>query len=508
MPTLNWLTRKDDIKASEQVPYRILETAGKGVYGNPGNDNLLIQGDNLDALKSLLPFYASCVKCIFIDPPYNTRKDFKHYQDNLEHAQWLEMMYPRLELLRGLLADDGSIWAIIDDDEGHYLKVIMDEIFGRNNFVANVVWQKKYSPQNDAKWLSDSHDHILIYARNDKIWHPYLLPRTEEMDARYKNPDDDPRGVWKPADFSVKTYSKEYDYPITLPSGKIVNPPDGRCWCTSHAKFREWIEDNRIWFGKNGNNIPSLKKFLSDVKQGMTSMTIWDYKSVGHNQDAKQEIKKFNADEVFATPKPEKLIQRVLHLATQPGDLVLDSFLGSGTTAAVAHKMNRRWIGIEMGEHVHTHCIPRLEKVIAGEQGGISKAVNWQGGGGFRFVRLGEEIFMPDGSINPHITFAALAAHLWFTETRTPYNGENKSPFLGVHNDIGYALLYNGILQDKKANGGNILTAETLAKIRKDTPAGFDGKVVVYANGCRFGKARMEMENLECKQLPYDCQRC
>ena len=318
MPTLNWLTRKDDIKASEQVPYRILETAGKGIYGNPGNDNLLIQGDNLDALKSLLPFYAGCVQCIFIDPPYNTRKDFEHYQDNLEHAQWLEMMYPRLELLRGLLADDGSIWVIIDDDEGHYLKVIMDEIFGRNNFVANVVWQKKYSPQNDAKWLSDSHDHILIYARNDKIWHPYLLPRTEEMDARYKNPDDDPRGVWKPADFSVKTYSKEYDYPITLPSGKIVNPPDGRCWCTSHAKFREWVEDDRIWFGKNGNNIPSLKKFLSDVKQGTTSMTIWDYKSVGHNQDAKQEIKKFNADEVFATPKPEKLIQRVLHLATQP----------------------------------------------------------------------------------------------------------------------------------------------------------------------------------------------
>ncbi len=234
-------------------------------------------------------------------------------------------------------------------------------------------------------------------------------------------------------------------------------------------------------------------------------MTIWSYKEVGHNQDAKKEIKAFNSDNVFTTPKPEKLLQRVLHLATNPGDLVLDSFLGSGTTAAVAHKMGRRWIGIEMGEHAHTHCIPRLEKVIAGEQGGISKAVNWQGGGGFRFLRLGEEIFLPDGGINPQITFPVLAAHLWFAETRAPYAGGGKSPFLGVHENTGYALLYNGILRDKKVNGGNILTAATLADLRKDAPAKFDGKVVVYANGCRFGAARMQAEKLEFKQLPYDC---
>ena len=507
MPTLNWLTRNDDIKASEQVPYRILEAAGKGVYGDPSNGNLLIQGDNLDALKSLLPFYAGCVQCIFIDPPYNTRKDFEHYQDNLEHAQWLEMMYPRLELLRGLLADDGSIWAIIDDDEGHYLKVIMDEIFGRNNFVANVVWQKKHTRANDASWFSDNHDHIFVYAKNKFKWRIHLLPRTESQDKNFSNPDKDPRGDWASQPIQVKTPSEKYIYGITNPAGKEFWPPKSRSWQFSKEKYKELVDDNRIWFGKEGKNVPRIKKFLSEVQDGLTPLTIWPHIEVGHNQHAKKEVKGFNAVDVFDTPKPEKLIHRVLHLATQPGDLVLDSFLGSGTTAAVAHKMNRRWIGIEMGEHTRTHCIPRLEKVIAGEQGGISKAVNWEGGGGFRFVRLGEEIFMPDGSINPQITFATLAAHLWFTETRTPYNSGNESLFLGVHNDIGYALLYNGILQDKKANGGNILTAETLAKIRKDAPAGFDGKVTVYANGCRFGKARMAMENLECKQLPYDCQR-
>ena len=225
MPTLNWLSRNDDIHAASCVPYRLLEEVPDLSTGESDTGNMLIQGDNLEALKALLPFYTGQVNCIFIDPPYNTRKDFEHYQDNLEHAQWLEMMYPRLELLRELLADSGSIWAIIDDDEGHYLKVVMDEIFGRRNFISNVIWQKKYSPQNDAKWLSDSHDHILVYAQNKETWRPNLLPRTEEMDARYKNPDNDPRGSWKTSDFSVKTYSKKYDYPIILPSGRIVNPP-------------------------------------------------------------------------------------------------------------------------------------------------------------------------------------------------------------------------------------------------------------------------------------------
>ncbi len=505
MPTLNWLTRKDDIKASGRVPYRILEAMPNGVYGDSNNRNLLIQGDNLDALKSLLPFYAGCVKCIFIDPPYNTRKDFEHYQDNLEHAQWLEMMYPRLELLRRLLADDGSIWVIIDNDEGHYLKVMMDEIFGRKNFIANVVWQKRTSP--DARiGLGDAHDHIMVYANDREKLQLYKLELSEKQKAKYKNPDNDPRGLWVSSDYSAQGYRPRQMYTITTPAGKKHKPPPGMCWKNIEDKFFQLCAENRIWFGKNKTGVPRRKNYLSE-HQGVSSWSWWDNSEVGHNQEAKKEGNQlFGADKNFETPKPERLVQRILQLATQPNDLVLDSFLGSGTTAAVAHKMNRRWIGIELGDHTKTHCIPRLEKVIAGEQGGISESVNWQGGGGFRFSRLGAEIFFPDGSINPQITFATLAAHLWFAETRTPFGGDGESPFLGVHDGVGYALLYNGILRDKKVNGGNVMTTATLSAIREQAPDGFDGKVVVYATGCRFGEVRMQTENLEFKQLPYDCE--
>lgn len=367
MPILQWLDRDKTIKQANHSPYRLLEPDYNISYGDQDSQNMLIQGDNLEALKALLPYYANRVKCIYIDPPYNTGSAFEHYKDNLEHSQWLDMMYPRLELLRELLAEDGSIWMSIDDDESHYLKVICDEVFGRKNFVANVVWQKKYSPQNDAKWLSDSHDHILSYAKNKEIWRPNHLPRTEAMDQRYKNPDNDPRGVWKSGDLSVKRETEKDIYPITTPSGRVVLPTKGRSWVVSRERFQELMSDNRIWFGKDGNNVPSIKRFLSEVKDGITAMTSWSYQEVGHNQDAKREVKEIHATEVFATPKPEKLIHRILTLATNKGDLVLDSFLGSGTTAAVAHKMDRRYIGIEMGEHAKTHCAARLQKVIDGE---------------------------------------------------------------------------------------------------------------------------------------------
>ena len=453
----------------------------------------------MDALKALLPYYAGKVKCIFIDPPYNTKKDFGHYEDNLEHTKWLEMMFPRLELMRELLSENGTIWATIDDDEAHYMKVIMDEIFGRNNFASNCIWQKKYSPQNDAKWLSDSHDHILCFAKNKEIWRPNPLPRTEAMDKRYKDYDNDPRGVWKPADFSVKTFSEIGNYPITTPSGRVVNPPASRCWVVSRNRYEELLADNRIWFGKTGNNVPSLKKFLSEVKDGTTSMTIWTYKEVGHNQDAKKEVKLFNSNDVFQTPKPERLIHRILHLATNKNDIVLDSFLGSGTTSAVAHKMNRRYIGIEMGDHAQTHCATRLQKVIDGEQGGISKNVNWQGGGGFRFYTLGESIFDEDGHINPEIRFAHLAAHIWFSETRTPYLGKGNSPLLGVYNGVAYYLLYNGILGDKRVNGGNVLTSKILDALPEHT-----GLKVIYGETSRFGSARLTEGQITFKQTPYD----
>lgn len=403
---LTWVGKYEE----ERLEPRILIEDKSKSYGDPNTDNMLIHGDNLLALKALEKEYSGMIKCVYIDPPYNTGNAFEQYDDGLEHSIWLSLMRRRLEILYNLLSDDGSIWISIDDDEQAYLKVLCDEIFGRKNFVANVIWEKKYSPQNDAKWLSDSHDFIVVYAKNKEIWRPNLLERSDEMNARYKNPDNDPRGPWKAADFSVKTYNKSCDYPITLPSGRVVNPPASRAWVSNRETFEALVADNRIWFGPKGDNVPAKKKFLSEVKQGSTAMTIWKYTEVGHNQDAKKEVKEFNADDVFATPKPEKLIKRIIHLASNPGDLVLDSFLGSGTTMAVAHKMGRRWIGIELGNHVYTHCKTRIDKVIEGEQGGISKEVNWTGGGGYKFYELAEQLLvkhpkMPVYQINPSYTW-------------------------------------------------------------------------------------------------------
>jgi len=257
------------------------------------NDNLIIKGNNLLALHSLKKRFGGKVKLIYIDPPYNTGNDSFGYNDSFNHSSWLTFMKNRLEIAKALLHNDGSIWINIDDDEGHYLKVLCDDIFGRDNFVANVIWEKKYSPQNDAKWLSDSHDHILVYARNKQVWRPNLLPRTEEMNRRYKNLDNDPRGLWKSSGLDVKTYSETYDYPIKTPSGRIVNPPKGYSWRVSKGRFEEWVRDNRIWFGKDGNNVPSIKRFLSEVQEGTVSKTIWFRDEVGDNQEAKQETKKF-----------------------------------------------------------------------------------------------------------------------------------------------------------------------------------------------------------------------
>ena len=389
---LTWIGKGEEPKLEP----RILIENPEYSYGDPNSPNMLIHGDNLLALKALEQDYAGKVKCIYIDPPYNTGNAFEHYDDGVEHSLWLSLMKPRLDILRNLLSNDGSIWISIDDDESHYLKVLCDMVFGRNNFINNVIWEKKYSPQNDAKWLSDSHDHILVYAKNKEVWRPNLLPRTEEMDKRYKNPDNDPRGNWKTSDLSVKRETAKDIYEITTPSGRVVLPPKGRSWSVGKDKFQELVEENRIWFGKNNDAVPQLKRFITDVKDGITAMTIWKYTEVGHNQDAKKEVIIFNNKNVFATPKPERLLERVLMLGSNEGDLVLDSFLGSGTTAAVAHKMGRRWIGVELGEHAKTHCVPRMQKVIDGEQGGISKAVNWQGGGGFKFYTLAPSLLKQD----------------------------------------------------------------------------------------------------------------
>ena len=410
---LTWIGKGEEPKLEP----RILIENPEYSYGDANAENILIHGDNLLALKALEQDYAGKVKCIYIDPPYNTGNAFEHYDDGVEHSLWLSLIKPRLTILRNLLSNEGSIWISIDDTEAHYLKVMCDELFGRNNFIASVIWQKKHTRSNDAKYFSDNHDFILVYCKNKDNFKLNLLPRTDELNKGYKNLDNDERGPWASQPIQVKTPSQAYIYEIISPIGKSFWPPKGRSWQFGLKKYEEMVADNRIWFGADGTNVPRIKKFLSDVQDGITPLTIWGRDEVGDNQEAKKEAKNLYPDNPFGTPKPERLIERVLMLATKEGDLVLDSFLGSGTTSAVAHKMGRKYIGIELGEHAKTHCFPRLKAVVDGEQGGISKAVNWQGGGGFKFYTLAPSLLKKDKfgnwvisqDYNPDMLAAAMA---------------------------------------------------------------------------------------------------
>lgn len=363
-------------------------------------DNRLIFGDNLLALKALEQEFAGKVKCVFIDPPYNTGSAFKHYDDGLEHSIWLGLMRDRLEIIRRLLSPDGSLWITIDDNEAHYLKVICDEVFGRLNFVANAIWQKKYTIANDAKWLSENHDHVLIYAVNKEVWRPYRLERSSDMDARYRNPDKHPKGPWKATPLYAKRTGseKEQSFSFKFKNGVVWTPPRGTSPRFPADTLRQMDENDEIWFGSDGTATPSRKTFLSELKiSGPPAATIWLHSEAGNNHEAREEVKAINPDDSFATPKPEKLLKRVLDIATLPGDLVLDSFAGSGTTGAVAHKMGRRWIMVELEEHCHTHIIPRLKKVIDGEdKGGVTEVTGWQGGGGFRYFKLAPSLLEKD----------------------------------------------------------------------------------------------------------------
>ena len=504
MPQLTWLGDTDARRASRRVPYRILEPVE--TVGDPKADNLLIQGDNLEALKALLPFYAGRVKCIFIDPPYNTKSAFEHYDDNLEHSQWLSMMYPRLELLRELLSEDGSIWITIDDNEVHYLKAIIDDVFGRPTSL-RMRFGRRFFPRRIP--LNTSRPATTTYWWLRKRRRPgdrISMPRGEEQDKRYKNPDNDPRGSWTSGDLSARNFYGAGVYPITCPSGRVITgPPNGMYWRYSNENLERLNSEGRIWWGKDGNGVPRIKRFLSEVREGMVPDTIWLHTAVGNTQEAKKEIVAvLGSEDVFLTPKPERLLQRIIHIASNPGDLVVDSFLGSGTTAAVAHKMGRRWIGIEMGEHARTHCLPRLKKVVDGERGGISEAVGWKGGGGFRFMKLGAKAFFDDGALNGDIRFKDLAAYLWFLETRIPHEtGKFKSPLLGVHNGTAYVLLYNGIIADRRPESGNVLTTAVWNDIRKLLPRD-RRNTVIYGEASRFSASRLKDLKVTFKQIPYD----
>jgi len=361
-------------------------------------DNILIQGDNLLALKALEQEYAGRVKCVFIDPPYNTGSAFEHYDDGVEHSLWLSLMRDRLELLRRLLSDDGSIWITIDDNEAHYLKVLLDEIFGRGNFVGNVVWQKRYSRENRVI-IGDAHDHVLIYAKDATNLRSAFnkLPLEEKQRKVYRNPNSDPRGPWRGVSLAAQGYRPNQMYTITAPNGKQHKPPAGSCWKVIESKYIELVKNDLIYFGKDGNAVPSRKQYLNDI-EGVVPWTWWPHEEAGHTDEAKRESQiLFGVDDAFGTPKPERLLFRIIHIATNPGDLILDSFAGSGTTGAVAHKMGRRWIMVELGEHCETHIVPRLRKVVDGDdQGGVTESVGWKGGGGFRYYRLAPSLLEKD----------------------------------------------------------------------------------------------------------------
>ena len=394
----------EDPEKSHHAKHRVTD---KDIF-----DNRLIFGDNLLALKALEQEFAGKVKCVFIDPPYNTGSAFEHYDDGLEHSIWLSLMRNRLEIIKRLLSEDESLWITIDDNEAHYLKVLCDEVFGRENYVTTVVWEKADSPRNSARQFSKDHDYLIVYSRNP-TWIPRRLPRTDEVNAIYSNPDSDARGSWLPGDpYANKPYSKGR-YKIAGPTGREFSPPPGRFWRVSQERLHELDEDGRVWWGPNRNARPSIKRYLSEVGD-LVPRTLWFKDEVGSNRTSKNEMRAlFPGSSAFDTPKPERLLKRILEIATHPGDLVLDSFAGSGTPGAVAHKMGRRWIMVELGEHCHTHIIPRLKKVIDGEDpGGITKAVSWKGGGGFRYYRLAPSLLEKDKWDNWVINKAYNAAML------------------------------------------------------------------------------------------------
>ncbi|MDT7515773.1 site-specific DNA-methyltransferase [Rhodoferax mekongensis] len=472
-------------------------------------DNRLIFGDNLLALKSLEQEFAGQVKCVFIDPPYNTGSAFSHYDDGLEHSIWLGLIRDRLELIKRLLSDDGSLWITIDDNEAHYLKVLCDEIFGRANFVSNVIWQKAYGPRSNAHLISDSHDHVLVYAKNKEMAKFGLLDRSDEQTAKYQNPDNDPRGPWKPENSSISLLSGQRGrqfaqtgksdnlFEIVGPDGTKHWPPKGRCWVFSPAKYKDLVADGRIVFGRDGTGRPSVKKFLSEISAGMLPQSVWLHDEVGHNQESSREIRELFPDNPFSTPKPERLLQRIIRLTTNPGDLVLDSFAGSGTTGAVAHKMGRRWIMVELGEHCHTHIIPRLKKVIDGKDaGGISESVKWKGGGGFRYFKLAPSLIVNDrwGNpvINPEYNAAQLAEALAKLEgfTYAPSEVQWWQHGHSSERDFIYVTTQN-------------LSAEQLQALSDDV--GSDQSLLVCCaafHGVTASKASERWPNLTLKKIP------
>ncbi len=548
MPTLNWADKKRNLLRAAQVPVCALHEIL--CHGNADTDNLLIKGDNLLALKTLASRYAGTVKCIYIDPPFNTGADFEHYQDNFKHTTWLTNIYPRLQAMRTMLSDKGSIWVSIDNRELSHLKIIMDEIFGRKNFVnliTNTTAPSGFKTTSDSIFAGANY--ICVYAKKREMFEIKKQFVEREFDKAYtqflENPDEHySKWEWgalkdkfaatlgyettkdakkKIADIFGDADVAEYAFNKAMGDFAVVNAKhvfriaaftggakikrEKTINLSSNEKGKIFVHEgeDQGYHILNGGRIIFYNKTLISVDNkvvpGRAITDVWtDINWVG--------IAREGGVTLNNGKKPERLIERILNISTNPDDIVLDCFLGSGTTAAVAHKMGRRWLGIEMGEQAETHCVKRLCDVVHGkDKSGISESVKWCGGGGFRFLQLGKEVFDDKGEINDKVDFETLAAYLWFSTTDTPLALKKKSAFLGEHKGVGYALLYNGILDDKSIDSGNIITTQTLAAVRHSAPKNFLGKIIIYASGCRFEQTRMDVENIEFRHVPYDCKK-
>ena len=532
MPTLNWIGKDAVVTHHQQVRFRLLKDVPDLSCGDQGSGNLIVQGDNLAALKALLPYYAGQVKCIYIDPPYNTGNEGWAYNDNVNspviqqwlhqvvgkegetldrHDRWLCMMYPRLALLKQFLRPDGSIWISMDDSEMPLLRVLMDEIFGRERFVACNVWQKRYSREN-REAIGDVHEYVLIYAMDPERFKEVrnLVSLTEDQAAIYKNPNKDPRGRWRGIPMTAQGFRPNQMYEIVSDAGVKHLPPEGRCWSTIEPEFLKLKASGRIWFGKDGKAQPSTIRYLSEV-EGLVPWTWWTHEEVGHTDEARKEIQSIlGSQTAFDTPKPTRLLERVFQIASNPGDLVMDSFAGSGTTGHAVLKLNaatpdqpsRRFILVEMEEKIARDVTAeRVRRVASGYTNAKGEKISGLGGG-FRYVELGDELFDEAGLlIRPTVKFAELARHVYFTEMGEPLPRERvpNTPLLGVCRGTAVYLLYNGILKDKSPDGGNVLTRATLAHLPPH-----DGHKVVYCAGCLLGTERLRAARLTVRQTPRE----
>lgn len=535
MPTLNWIGKDAVVKHHKEVPFRLLEPVPAFACGDgEGRDsgNLIVQGDNLHALKALLPRYAGQVKCIYIDPPYNTGNEGWVYNDNVNspeirkwlgevvgkegetldrHDRWLCMMYPRLVLLKQFLREDGAIFVSIDDNEVASLRLLMDEIFEARNFVGTVIWQKKYAVSNDHKTIAPMHDFVLVYQRSPS-WQRNLLPRGEEKDSQYKYEDE--KGQFRNSDYTCAKTAEERPnlyYPVTNPNtGEEIWPKRTRVWAYSQEEHQRHVAQGLIYWGKDGKGkVPAYKRYKHLLRNdGVVPQTLWPHEFAGHTDGSRKELREVLHDipsvSDFATPKPSLLIQRILQISTDKDSIVLDSFAGSGTTGHAVLKQNaedggnRRFILVEMdGKIAEDVTTQRVRRVAGGYTNAKGQAVAGLGGG-FQFCRLSAEpLFDADGQIRSDVRFAQLAEFVWFAETGSGYTGSADSPLLGVHEGRAIYLLYNGILKDKSVAGGNVLTGPVL-----DVLPPFAGPKVIYAAANRLG-SRTAREGITFKQTPY-----